>query len=120
MPGISEQYNFETNAWLRTLDYLQQENIHMKTRLAAIVKANLSPEMLEKIEYFQNAFLNKDTVIAFLRRDINKLKSSAVSNGAMDKLFVELGADVKKMELEFSNLKSDFNTSLHLILNPRN
>ena len=116
MSEISEQYKFEINAWLRTLDYLQQENIHMKTHLAEVLKAHVNETTLEKAEYYQNVFLNKDTVIAFMRRDINKLKANGI-DGHLPPRFLEMRSDIGKMEHEFSNLKTEFNNSVLEIMN---
>jgi hypothetical protein len=109
-----EQLYHELDTWTRTLNYIQQENIHMKNRLAAIVKNGLANELLEKVEYFQNCFLNKDAVIGLLRQDIaheNKLEQAL-----LDKEIIEahnkLRKDMDLMEKEFSGLKFDFNNYL--------
>lgn len=109
----------ERETWLRTLDYIQQENVFLKNHLADIIKNDIKPEMLEQVEYFQNQFLNKDAVIALLRYDIanqNKLSENGVEhNGDFVKLQARQGklrGDMEKMEREFSRLKFQFNSYL--------
>jgi len=107
----------ERETWLRTLDYIQQENVFLKNHLADIIKNDIKPEMLEQVEYFQNQFINKDAVIALLRYDIanqNRLSENGVEhNGDFVKLQARQGklrGDMEKMEREFSRLKFQFNT----------
>lgn len=106
--------------WLRSLDFIQQENIHLKNSLADILKVALSDGMLEEAEYFQNQFLNKDTVIALLRRDIalqsQELERKSQVGEDADKKSIKqqekLRSDIEKMEKEFSKLKFQFNNYL--------
>ena len=60
----------ELGTWQRTLNYILQENICLKNRLAELIKEGMENDLLEQVEYFQNQFLNKDAVIALLRQDI--------------------------------------------------
>lgn len=105
----------EQQKWLRTLDYLQQENIFLKNQLANIIKNDISSVSLEKAEYFQNEFLNKDAVIALIRYDIAK-QSKATTNLDPEaerktaKRHEKLRSDIEKMEKEFNRLKHDFST----------
>jgi hypothetical protein len=109
----------ETQMWLRSLDFIQQENIHLKNSLADILKIELSDAMLEDAEYFQNQFLNKDTVIALLRRDIaiqsqqleQDLRTQEIGKKSL-KQQDKLRGDMEKMEKEFSKLKFQFNNYL--------
>lgn len=106
----------ERETWIRTLDYIQQENVFLKNYLADIIKDDIKPDMLEQAEYFQNQFINKDAVIALLRYDIanqNKLSEIGADNGEFAKIQsrqIKLRADMEKMEREFSKLKFQFNT----------
>lgn len=107
-----EQLYHELDTWTRTLNYIQQENIHLKNRLAAIVKNGLSSESLEKVEYFQNCFLDKDAVIGLLRQDIgreNRLQQSLLGKDNLA-AHCKLRKDMDLMEKEFSSLKFDFNS----------
>jgi|SRR5690606_34842631 len=103
------KYTYEINAWLRTLDYLQQENIYMKTRLAETMKDQVNSATLEKAEYYQSAFINKDTVIAFLRQDILQFQENNIPEAEARERKNVLQADMQKMEKEFAKLKFEFN-----------
>lgn len=118
-----EQFRQEQDGWLRSLDFLLQENVHMKNRLAEIIKDDEYSKLLEKAEYFQAIFLNKDAVIALLRRDIssqskkydlNEGKSINVDEVADNQR--KLRNDIAKMEKEFSSIKFDFNNFLSEVL----
>ena len=114
-----EQFRHENETWIRTLDYMQQENIYLKNRLAAIVKNDFDKRLLEQVEYFQNSFLNKDAIIALLRHDIAKqdqvIDTEWASEG-LDKKWLskqeKLRVDMDKMEKEFGRLKYEFNSYL--------
>ena len=116
--GQIEHIQHELETWLRTLDYIQQENIHLKTRLAGIIKHEVDNDLLEKVEYFQNQFLNKDAVITLLRHDIASIKDidSASFNKKVLVKHEKLRKDMELMEKEFSRLKFDFNNYLSQVL----
>lgn len=96
----------ERYTWLHALDIIQQENIELKNQLAERMKNDIGRKALEKAEYYQNEFLNKDTIIILLRRDIIKQSSSEPSK--LDKL----RKDMELMGKEFSRLKTEFNNYL--------
>ena len=63
----------EREAWLRALDYIQEENIYFKTNLAFIIKNDIDIQTLEEAEHFHSIFINNDSMIALLRHDILEL-----------------------------------------------
>ncbi len=118
-----EQFRQENSAWIRTLDYMQMENVHLKNRLAATAKSKLEGKLLEQVEYFLNNFLNKDAVIALLRHDIvnqDQTLETQWANDGLDKKWLsnqeKLRQDMSKMEKEFNKLKFEFNKFLAEIL----
>jgi hypothetical protein len=110
----------ERQTWLRTLDYIQQETIYLKNQLAEVIKNDIPKSLLEKAEYFQNEFLNKDAVIALLRYDIAKQNKAADTDPENEnktaKKQDKLRSDMEMMEKEFSRLKFDFNSYLSKVL----
>lgn len=104
-----EQTKYEISTWLRMLDYHQQENIHMKTRIAEVIKRNVTKDVLDRLENFQNLFLNKDTVITFLRNDIQKINNEYAEGDIYVDHISSLRKDMQKMELEFNLLRRTFN-----------
>ena len=112
--NLREQMLHELETWLRTLNYIQQENIYLKNRLAEIIKNGMDDAMLEQVEYFQSQFLNKDTVITLLRQDIaiERNLNGDLSNIKNQKTHDKLRKDMGLMEAEFSKLKFEFNNYL--------
>lgn len=111
----AQQYGHEVDTWLRTLDYLQQENIYLKNRVADLLKYEMNNGILEKVEFFHNKFIDKDAVLSLLRHDIAQLADNierANGNGMSKQMLLKeehLRRDMEKMEVEFGKLKSDFN-----------
>lgn len=101
----------ELNFMLQKLDWMQQENILLKNKVADILKNDIDNTMLERMEFFLNSFLNKDAIFALLRYDIaeylklhNQDKSDHLSKRTKNKL----RQDLIKLEQEFRKLKEDF------------
>lgn len=91
----------------------------LKNCLADIIINDIEPEMLEEVEYFQNQFLNKDTIISLLRYDIAEQNRLAEAGEAMNGNFTmlvkkhdKLREDMEKTEKEFNKLKFQFNNYL--------
>jgi hypothetical protein len=118
LPKKLEQFRYEEASWIRTVDYLQQENIMLKNRLAEIMQYKVDENMLEQAEMYQNIFLGKDAILAILRHDIKEVERLlyAQKNGEVDhtetRLFkkqLKLRQDMEKMENEFNRIKRQFN-----------
>lgn len=123
----TRHFKQERETWLHRLDYIQQENILLKNSLADITKMEIDARALEKIEYFQNQFLEKDALITFLRRDIaeqNRLLDDAqVSESAHNKFLYRqdrLRSDIERAEKELSGLKHQFNLYMSQMLYQHN
>jgi hypothetical protein len=116
--NLRAQMLHELDTWLRTLNYIQQENIHLKNRLAEIIRNGMDDTLLEKVEYFQNQFLNKDAITTLLRQDIASERelNGDLSNKKNQKKHEKLRKDVDMTESEFSRLKFDFNNYLSTAL----
>jgi hypothetical protein len=115
---LQEQARQEISGWLRTLDIQLQENIVMKTRIADVIKSNISKADLDALEHYQNVFLNKDAVITFMRRDIQQLSEQLNGKNIPSAHIDAIRTDMSKMEHEFSTLKTSFYTYLGLLINP--
>ena len=109
----NEHFKQEQAAWLKTLERLRVENLLLKNKLIEIIKKEISKEQLERAEFFQGLFLDKDTVIALLRRDIVRQAARTIpmvpeKNGYTYEQG-KLKEDVYRMEKEFSAVKEEFN-----------
>ena len=120
LPKKVEQFRYEGASWIRALDYLQQENIMLKNRLAEIMQHKVDKNLLEQAEVYQNIFLAKDAILAILRHDIKEVERLLVQksgevNGIENRLQkrqLKLRQDMEKMEKEFNRIKTEFNSYL--------
>lgn len=115
---MDKQLQQELDRWLRTLDFLKEEFVHLNHRLAEMVHLKADKHLLEQAEAFQDFFLNTDTIIAMLKKDIRKHQQSFVKDLRDNEALLQkvlkshsmLRGDMKKLEKEFSRLNNDFNT----------
>jgi hypothetical protein len=107
-PAIKTQ----VSTWLHMLDAMQEANLGLKHRLAQQVReAGTDRKKLETFENFLNNFLNKDTHIALLRRDLNyleRLSGKVVIDSELSGRFQKLQSDIERMGAEFQRLKTEF------------
>jgi hypothetical protein len=114
------QYRHESDTWKRYLQFIQQENNHLKNRLSQVLQSDTDHEFLERAEYFQNKFITEDDTVNMLRQDIHELDVLLAKELQEDgSVIKELQKKLKKMnkdmdivEKQFSKLKSDFNLYL--------
>ena len=114
------QYRHESDTWKRYLQFIQQENNHLKNRLSQVLQADTDYEFLERAEYFQNKFISEDDTVNMLRQDIHELDKLLAKEAGEDAVVLkELQKRLKKMhkdmeivEKQFNKLKSDFNQYL--------
>ncbi len=114
------QYRHESDTWKRYLQFIQQENNHLKNRLSQVLQADTDHEFLERAEYFQNKFITEDDTVNMLRQDIHELdqllskelqeESSVIKD--IQKKLKKMNKDMDIVEKQFSKLKSDFNLYL--------
>ena len=113
-----EQYKEEHATWLKKLEMLQLETVFLKNRIAEIAQKEVNSDTLERLEYFQNSFLNKDTIIALLRRDIRQQGRAIIDNNVLEPGVLSkwlnvkqdnLRKDISKLEKELTRLKAEFN-----------
>ena len=69
------QLRHENEEWKRLLNFMVDENIHLKHRLTEILRHVSDPAFLEQAEEFQSRFLKKDMLISLLRDDIAEKES---------------------------------------------
>lgn len=122
MPGRENERHMETDNWLQALTAFQQENIVLKNRLAEVIRKCADDTILERLEYFQNNFLNKDMIISILRYDIAAFRKMQENPeyGQLPELQKKLAEsrnklrrDIVKMNNEFTRLRTEFNVYLH-------
>lgn len=114
------QYRHESDTWKRYLQFIQQENNHLKNRLSQVLQADTDYEFLERAEYFQNKFISEDDTVNMLRQDIHELDKMLAKETdddivvlkEMQKRLKKMHKDMEIVEKQFNKLKSDFNLYL--------
>jgi hypothetical protein len=118
MPDLKlKQLQYETETWKRLLGFMTDENIHLKNRLAEILKNQFDESALEDMEIFQNHFLKEDQRIGLLKNEMAELDKllvrEAFEDGAIirkfDNKLRRLRRNIKNAEAQFTKLKMDFN-----------
>jgi len=112
------QFHEETMAWLRSLEFLRQENSHLKNRLAEVVDGSTDRDFLAQAEHFQNQFIIKDEYLDEIRHDVNGQERSLLGQvrrreTGMDELLRQvqrkLRGQMDYLEREFTGLRNQFN-----------
>ncbi len=124
--SILEQFRHENETWKRSLEFIVEENIILKNRLADILKEtnNNDEGLLERLENFQNHFLKEDEIIKFLRKEISEEDKLLTQEIYVDgNLYKDIRMKQKKLrkgieivEQRFNKLKQEFNTYIGEIL----
>ncbi len=100
-----KQLQYETDAWKRLLGFIQEENVHLKNRLAEVLKDKFNNNLLEEVEIFQAGFIKEDELISFLRNEVAEIDDE------LDKeIFVD-GKVNKKIEKKIYLLRKNLISS---------
>lgn len=115
-----KQAIFEIRSLKRAIDFMMEENVHLKNRVAEILKNGFSKKMLVTLEVFQSRFISEDQLIGLLRNELAQIEQSlhheAFSGGESftalcDKL-KQLHKSMVATENQFIKLNADFNDFL--------
>lgn len=118
------QYRHESETWKRYLQFIQQENNHLKNRLSQVLQHDTDEQFLERAEYFQSKFIAEDDMVNMLRQDIHELDhllskelhEDGHESGSflkeVQKKLKKMQKDMEIVERQFGKLKSDFNLYL--------
>lgn len=111
------QLQYESDTWKRTLGFMIDENIHLKNRIAEILKNGFDKSQLAEVESFQNRFIKEDELISIMRNGVvefDKLivreifEDGKLENNVSKKL-TQLRHNMHVAENQFSRLKQAFN-----------
>jgi FtsZ-binding cell division protein ZapB len=114
-----EQFQDEAGMWLRTLDFIKQENNFLKNRLSAVVDNQSDKSFLAQAEHFQNQFIIKDEFIDELKHDVNEqireVKIYGMKNAELNgnaKSFANMQDNLRDqmtyLEKELTSLRNEF------------
>lgn len=119
---LIQQYIYEVDTWYRLLDYLEEENILYKNRIAVILKNDTESLFIEMIESFLNKFVLEDTIISIFKDDIKNAKNKILEKGkdiekeGNTNNFIltqnKLRKEIEIIEKQFNGLKFEFNKYL--------
>ena len=120
-----EQFRYESDTWKRNLEFIMEENITLKNRLANVLKAvSYDEDLLTAAEQYQNYFIREDETVHLLRRDIADLDKLLVKEIFQDGHVIgevlhkqkKLSIEMKNAIGEFNKLKFEFNNYLAEVL----
>lgn len=94
--------------WLATLEGLKQDNIIMKNRLSDVLKKEVEHSFVEKAEFFQQLFIDKEQILDLLRHDITALEINLDKSG-QDKSNDNLFEHAQLLENELMRVVFEFN-----------
>jgi hypothetical protein len=116
---LLSQYRYECDTWKRYLQFIQQENNYLKTRLSQVLQHDTDIDFLERAEIFQNKFLSEDETVHLLRQDVHDIENLLQGKNddkpvtpELQKKFRKLSRDMETVERQFHKLKYDFNAFL--------
>jgi hypothetical protein len=115
-----KQLQYEINNLKRLLDFMTDENIHLKNRISEILSDRFDKYLLEEVDSFQSSFIREDNLITLLRNEITELDSLLAKevyheNGLLKKAETKLKRlhrNLHVTEKQFDNLKLKFHRFL--------
>lgn len=115
----SGQFLYEISSWIRLIEFLTQENAHMKNRLSVVIEGIQNRDQLALAEHFQNQFIVKDDVYDHIIHELHKQTTKwqqqticpAILND-LKKNHANLSHQIESLEREQLLLKKDYNTYL--------
>jgi len=114
----NRQFQYESDAWKRSLAFLLEENLILKHRLAELIRENrMLSDLLDVAEEYQNRFIRNDEIINLMRLDIagfdKLLIKDIYEDGSLMKGLIrkqkKLRREFKMLEVAFNELKTQFN-----------
>lgn len=110
----------KSEAYKLTVEKMQEENIHLKTRMCEVLSNHIRPALLSEFEHFQNQFIREDEVLKLLRYNIleldNMLQTAGYRhsslNGAVSGKMKLISDNTRVARRQLEELKSSFNRFL--------
>lgn len=94
----NKQLQFEVNNLKRLMDFIIDENIHLKNRISEILSDRFDTYLLEEVDDFQSRLIKEDHLIELLRNEITEVDSLLVNDLNKDP------DQMKKIELRLKRL----------------
>lgn len=118
------QFQFEVHAWIRLIEFLNQETTYLKNRLSEVIDQIKDRENLALAEHFQNQFIVKDDVYDHIMHDLKKQSykwkeiksiSSKEQQEDLKKIRKNLSEQIGFIERDHAVLTKDYNSYLETI-----
>ena len=95
------------------IEFIIQENAHAKNRLAEVIKNNPGEHVfLDLAEFYQNYFIQQETLASLLRNDIYSFDKVLQKQKIEDEqLIKEILRNRKQLKSELDKLINEFNRS---------
>ena len=115
-----QQMQHEINTWKRMLGFMQEENVHLKNRLSAVLKDRFNKDLLDTVEFYQTKFIEEDELIILLKIKVSELENSLLNTITLnDKNDAHLSKKIEKLrkgideaERKFASANINFNKYL--------
>ena len=109
---------YETESWMRSLEFIKEENELLKQRLADLALLRNGISGASGGYEFQNILVNNDAMIALLKNEIQKHRQLLRLQVYTDEMSMKnalkfqliLREDMDKFEKSFSRLQVNFNS----------
>ena len=118
----SGQVLYELSAWIRLIEFLTQENTHMKNRLSVVIEGIQNREQLALAEHFQNQLIVQDDVYDHMLHELNKQvvkwQQPTICPAILNELkknYLNLSRQIESLEREQLTIRKDYNTYLSSI-----
>jgi hypothetical protein len=110
------QFRYETESWKRLLEFIRQENSFAKNRLAEVIRLSKGEQsFLNRAERYLDDIIQIETVVALIRVDVAAFEKwfdkQPVLEADIQRMITKkytIDKEVKKLEMEFKNIKSLF------------
>ena len=121
-----KQLQYEIDSWKRLLGFMIEENIHLKIRLASVLKNKFDNNLLDEVEHFYSKIIKEDDLFLLLRNEISELENlleniifkEDVFFKNTNRRFRRFRNNINATEKQFGILKYNFNN--YLIENTQN
>ncbi len=120
-----EIFVLENSTWLRSLDYIEQENDYLKNNLSRILDSFNEKELINWADEYQGIILQREAAMNLLRHDILKQEAliastrynpATITNNKIFSAQKEIRSKIEYMEKEFQILKNSFISDLERII----
>ena len=115
-----KQLQYEINNLKRLLDFMTDENIHLKNRISEILSDRFDTYLLEEVDGFQSSLIREDNLIALLKNEITEVDSLMRKEADKDASILKrtevklkrLHRNMQTAEKQFGKLKLQFHRFL--------